>query len=218
MKALLIRSALMTLAYIGVAHASIITFEGATPYSSAVIPDQYGGLVWSGFGVLNQNDFLGTDYSERSGSGDFYAYNLGGERRVSISTANHEFVTLNTAQFSSFIDDALTLLFNGRSQTGDWYQKTLKVGRGMALIDFDWKVDKIEIYASSSLGEFIWGDPTKFFMDNLTFDEAPATIVSEPSVQLLVLAAMLIALCYKIRTQKQLKLYPARNLRRTTNE
>lgn len=200
MRAVLIRSAMIIMAYIGAAHASVVTFEGATSYGSAVMPNPYSGFAWSGFGVLNQNGYIGTDYSGRSGSGDFYAFNLGGERRVSISTENHEFVTLNSAQLSSFIDNALTLSFNGRSQTGDWYQKVIQIGREMALIDFGWEVDRIEIYATSSLGEFIWGDPTKFLMDNLTFNESPATVVSEPSVLLLVLGALLIVLAYRSRS------------------
>lgn len=53
MKAMLIHSVLMIFACIGAANASVITFEGATPYSSAVMPSKYKGFVWSGFGVLN---------------------------------------------------------------------------------------------------------------------------------------------------------------------
>lgn len=191
MKAVLIRYAFVILACIGVAHASVVTFEGATSYGSAVMPNPYSGFIWSGFGVINQSDFLGTDLSGRSGSGDFYAYNLGGERRVSISTASFEFVTLNSVQFSSYVDDALTLVISGRSRTGDWYANAIQVGRAMILIDFGWEIDRIEIFATSSLGGAYSGDPTKFFMDNLTFNESPASVVSEPPVLLLVLAAML---------------------------
>lgn len=200
MKSLLIRSALIILAHIGTVHALVVTFEGATPYGSAVIPNPYNGIVWRGFGVINQSHYLGTDYGERSGSGDFYAYNLSGERSVSITTANHDFIMINSAQISSFMDDALTLSFNGRGRTSDWYSKIVLVGREMALIEFGWDVDRIEIYATSSLGEFIWGDPTKFLMDNLRFNESPATVVSEPSVLLLVLGSVLIVLSYKTRS------------------
>jgi len=199
-KSLFIRSALIILAHIGTVHAFVVTFEGATSYSAAVMPSPYNGFFWSGFGVINQSHYIGTDYGERSASGDFYAYNLSGERRVSISTANHDFIMINSAQFSSFVDDELTLSLNGRSRTGDWYSKIIQVGRKMALIELEWEIDKIQIYAISSLGEFISGDPTKFLMDNLRFNESPAAVVSEPSVLLLALGAMLIGLSYIIRS------------------
>lgn len=190
MKSLLIRFAFIILAHVGTVQASVVSFEGATSYGSAVIPSPYNSFYWSGFGVINQSHYVGTDYGERSGSGDFYAFNLSGERRVSISTENHDFIILNSVQFSSFIDDALTLLINGRSQTGDWYSKVIQVGRQMTLIEFGWEIDRIEVYATSSFGEFIWGDPTKFLIDNLRFNESTAAIISEPSVLLVVLLAM----------------------------
>ena len=182
---------LALVALVGSAHASVISFEGATTYGSAVMPGQYGGWVWNGFGLLNQVDYIGTGYANRAGSGDFYAYNLSGERRVGFGTANHEFVTLNSIQFSSYLDEFLNLSINGRSQTGDWYQRNIQVGLGMETIYFDWQVDRIEIFATSLLGSHIWGDPTKFFMDNLAFNESPANAVSEPSsLNLLLVAAM----------------------------
>lgn len=200
MKSLLIRCTLIILAYIGTVHALVVTFEGATSYGSAVMPNPYGGFIWNGFGVINQTYYAGTDYGDRSGSGDFYAYNLSGERSVSITTVNHDFIMINSAQFSSFSDDALTLSFNGRGRTGDWYSRIFQVGRKMALIEFGWEVDRIELYATSSFGEFIWGDPTKFLVDNLKFNETPATVVSEPTILALALGGMLIVLFYRMRS------------------
>lgn len=191
MKTTAFRFTLAFITLVSSANASVISFEGATTYSSAIMPIQYGRWAWNGFGVLNQVDYAGTDYDNRSGSGDFYAYNLSGDRRVTFGTANHEFVTLNSIQFSSYIDDALNLSINGHSKTGDWYQRNIQVGPGMETIYFDWHVDRIEIFATSSLGNFISGDPTKFFMDNLTFDEPLANAIPEPSSLNLLLVATL---------------------------
>lgn len=188
---------LLLVSLAGTVRADVVTFEDATPYSSAALLVPFSGFVWQGFGVIDQTDYFGTELANRAGSGDFYAYNLSGERRVRFWTESGDFIQLNSGQFSSRIDTPINMYFAGRVKSGGWIGKLVEVGPSMQDVVFNWEIDKMEIFVTSQMGASYSGDPTMFFMDNLIFNQNQS--IPEPSTAWLVLATIISLLAARKR-------------------
>ena len=178
-------------------QATTIDFEfGTTEYSSASMPSNYANLVWQNFGYLNTADYSSvSEWAGKATSGDFVAFATGYPfTPISFSSISGSDFLFNGAFFASYVAEGLTLAVNGYSSAGLLYQKVFEATSSPTYEVFEWSVKKVEFLAYS-LPRGYFGDPTRFILDDIHLNEAPASSVPEPTeIALLALGLSLLGL------------------------
>jgi hypothetical protein len=161
------------------ASAAVLTFDNISNVTSGVaIPNGYGGLNWSNFGVVSsvweQTNFGLNGYTYGVVSGPNVAYNMNANEAI----ASDGLFTFNSAYFTGAWNDGLNVTVRG-------YQNSVLVGQTTFVVNstaptletFNWTVDKLTFDSSGGTPHgYTGGSGEHFVMDSMTINEPISSV------------------------------------------
>lgn len=183
-------------------RADTLTFDNVTASGAAILPNGYGGLNWSKFGVYDGSGVVGgqSGYINGQVSPNFVAYNLFAEQAI---TSGAPF-TFNSAYFAAAWNDGLTVTVKGYVSGVQVDTKTFTVDtQAPKLETFNWSgVDELTFDSVGGTNHGFGGSISgrdygfsefgaHFTMDNFRFNEAVAAPAPATAYAGLVLLGLL---------------------------
>jgi len=148
-------------------NAAVLTFDDvtATPYD--VIPNGYGGFNWNNMYVGNQNYMLGTGYDYGTVSGDYTAFN-GGGNVAAVSSSAFDFLG---AYLTAAWNIGLNINLKGYNGASLLYDQTIVVDPyAPTWFNFNYyNIDQLVLISAGGVGAGLGEEGTQFAMDDFTY-------------------------------------------------
>jgi len=151
-----------------VTKADILTFDDVTTAGEAVIPNGYGGLNWTEFGVVNSSSVVpGSGYDNGTVSGSYVAYN----RYANIATASDGTFDFIGTYLTAAWNEDLNINLKGYNNNVLIYDQTVVVDP-YAPTWFNFNFNNIDELVFDSFGGVnanLGGSGEHFAMDDFAF-------------------------------------------------